>query len=139
MFKVKYDKSGLVEKFKARLVARGFTQRYGVDYTKTFAPVIKQASVRLLFVLAALFKCELRHLDFPQAYLKAKTDYDIYFELPDVLDIDTKKYVGKLLKGLYGLKQSGMLWHEEADKSLIALGLTRSQLDPCVYYHWAND
>ncbi|KAF0707421.1 hypothetical protein AaE_013609, partial [Aphanomyces astaci] len=136
VFKVKYDQGGNVDKFKARLVARGFSQRYGVDYSNTYAPVIKQASVRLIYVLAAIFKCEITHLDFPQAYLNAKTDFDIYIELPEGFDVDTKKYVGLLRKGLYGLKQSGMLWHEEADKALIALDFKRSQLDPCLYYHW---
>ncbi|KAH9104773.1 hypothetical protein AeMF1_019279 [Aphanomyces euteiches] len=48
VFKVKYDYTGQVDKFKARLVARGFTQRYGVDYSKTYSPVIKQASVRII-------------------------------------------------------------------------------------------
>jgi hypothetical protein len=134
VFKVKYDQAGQVDKFKARLVARGFTQRYGVDFSKTFAPVIKQASVRILFALAVWFNCAIHHLDFPQAYLKAATDFPIYFELPEAAGVNTDDHVGLLLKGLYGLKQSGMLWHELVDKTLLDLGLTRSQLDPCIYY-----
>jgi hypothetical protein len=138
VYKVKYDSVGQVEKFKARLVARGFTQRYGVDFSKTFAPVIKQASVRIIFAIAAYFKGVVRHLDFPQAYLKAETDYPILFELPASAGVNTATHVGRLLKGLYGLKQSGMLWHELADKTLIELGLTRSQLDPCIYFRRTN-
>ncbi|KAH9143587.1 hypothetical protein AeRB84_012433 [Aphanomyces euteiches] len=134
VYKIKYDREGQIDKFKARLVARGFTQRYGVEFSKTFAPVIKQASVRVIFALAATLKRTVRHLDFPQAYLKAETDYPILFELPTSSGVDTTTIVGRLLNGLYGLKQSGMLWHEEADKTLLEIGLIRSQLDPCVYY-----
>jgi hypothetical protein len=139
VFKVKYDSDGGIEKFKARLVARGFSQKYGVDYTNTFAPVIKQASVRLIFVLAAIFKCEIKHMDFPQAYLNAKTDHNVYMELPEGFGINTAEFVALLRKGLYGLKQSGMLWHEEADAALLALGFVRSQLDPCLYFAWDDD
>ncbi|KAH9086225.1 hypothetical protein LEN26_020320 [Aphanomyces euteiches] len=134
VFKVKYDYTGQVDKFKARLVARGFTQRYGVDYSKTYSPVIKQASVRIIFTLGAQFMCSVKHLDFPQAYLKAETDFPILFELPPSTGIDTQNHVGKLCKGLYGLKQSGMLWHELIDNTLLELNLIRSQLDPCIYF-----
>ncbi|KAH9163017.1 hypothetical protein LEN26_000680 [Aphanomyces euteiches] len=138
VFKIKYDKNHNIEKFKSRMVARGFTQIYGVDYSETFAPVIKHVSVRLIFTLSAVYKCDIRHLDFPQAYLNAKLDKPIYIELPEILKVDSKKYVGLLLKSLYGLKQSGRLWHEEADQALINLGLIRSQLDPCLYFCWTN-
>ncbi|KAH9078212.1 hypothetical protein Ae201684P_019303 [Aphanomyces euteiches] len=138
VYKVVYDQKGNIDKFKSRLVARGFTQRYGVDYSKTFASVIKQASVRLLFVLAAKYNCSVRHMDFPQAYLQAKSDHDIYFELPKELGVDTQKYVGKLIKSIYGLKQSGMLWNEEINGALLKFGFSRSKLDPCIYFLW-ND
>ena len=65
VFKVKYDHAGNVENSNHDWWLEVFPQRYGVDYSKTFAPVIRQASVRLIFTLASIFGCELKHFDFP--------------------------------------------------------------------------
>ncbi|KAH9095792.1 hypothetical protein LEN26_017693 [Aphanomyces euteiches] len=124
VFKVKYDSKGDVEKFKARLVARGFSQQYGVDYTETYSPVIKQQSVRLILALGTFFGEEIEHMDVPQAYVKAGQDTDIYMEIPAM--------------SLYGLKQSGRMWHTDIDATLLEIGLSKSLLDPCIYYNWST-
>ncbi len=96
VFKTKYTSTGEIERFKARLVARGFTQRFGHDYDETFAPVIKQQSVKLLFVVAATLKVELIHMDVPQAYVKALIDKVIYVEVPALVEGDSKTQVLQL-------------------------------------------
>lgn len=63
VFKLKYDSSGNFEKFKARLVARGFTQRFGLDYNETFSPVVRHSSLRILFSLAVNLNLEIDHLE----------------------------------------------------------------------------
>ena len=82
------------------------------------------------------FDIVIEYADVPQAYLQAGTDYQIHLQLPEELGIDTNKYIDRRLKSLYGLKQSGYLWHEEIDATMIALGLQRSKSDPCLYYVW---
>ncbi|KAH9106294.1 hypothetical protein AeMF1_018062 [Aphanomyces euteiches] len=138
VFKVKYDSEGEVEKFKARLVARGFSQRYGVDYSETYSPVIKQQSVRLLLALGVHFDVPLIHIDVPQAYVKAGLDTDIYMEIPAMVPGDPKTQALRLLKSLYGLKQSGRMWHEDIYSTLLELGMHKSKLDPCLYYCWTE-
>ncbi|KAF0733960.1 hypothetical protein Ae201684P_002426 [Aphanomyces euteiches] len=138
VFKVKYDSKGDVEKFKARLVARGFSQQYGVDYTETYSPVIKQQSVRLILALGTFFGEEIEHMDVPQAFVKAGLDTDIYVEIPAMVPGDPSTQAFKLLKSLYGLKQSGRMRHTDIDATLLEIGLSKSLLDPCIYYNWST-
>ncbi|KAF0727961.1 hypothetical protein Ae201684_014072 [Aphanomyces euteiches] len=138
VFKVKYDSERDVEKFKARLVARGFSQRYGVDYTETFSPVIKQQSVRLLLALGLRFNVDVIHMDVLQAYVKAGLDTEIYMEIPALVPGDPETQALRLLKSLYGLKQSGRMWHADIDATLLEIGLKKSLLDPCLYHSWSE-
>ncbi|KAH9095794.1 hypothetical protein LEN26_017695 [Aphanomyces euteiches] len=139
VFNIKYDSAGEIEKFKARLVARGLLQRYGVDYTETFSPVIQQQSVRLLLMLGLHFDVDVAHVDVPQAYVKAGLDTNIYMAIPDMVPGDPETQALRLLKSLYGIKQSGRMWHADIDATLVQLGLKKSKLDPCVYYHWTEE
>jgi len=135
-FRVKRGAGGEVIKYKARLVAKGFTQRYGIDYLETFAPVVKLTSLRIILALAAARDYEVDQTDIKSAYLLAKLDEDIYMDIPEGLrvDRDADKKVCKLLKGLYGLKQSGRMWNQEWDRHLVGTcGFTRSKDDHAVY------
>ena len=109
--------NGALTKHKARLVARGFTQVPGVDHSEAhlYAPVMRFESFRVLLTIAAWFDLDLRQFDVSAAYLHGEIDGEVYMEAPPGHgDGDT---VWKLLKGLYGLKQAGRIWHErlEAD------------------------
>ncbi|OQR85104.1 retrovirus-related Pol polyprotein from transposon TNT 1-94 [Achlya hypogyna] len=136
VYKIKFDNVGEVERFKARLVAQGFSQRYGVDFTETFSPVIRQPSVRVLLVLAAILDVPVLHLDVPQAYVKAKLDTTVYMSVPALVPGDPNTQALLLKKSLYGLKQSGRMWHEDINATLLTLGYQKSQLDPCLYHKW---
>jgi transposase InsO family protein len=83
IFKIKRDKDGNISKFKARLVAQGFTQVYGIDYAETYAPVARYSSIRLIIALAAHYDWELHQLDVKTAYLNGELDVPIYMRAPE--------------------------------------------------------
>ena len=96
------------------MVAKGFTQRYGIDYLETFAPVVKLTSLRIILALAAAHDYEVDQTDIKSAYLLAKLDEEIYMDIPEGLIVENPgRKVCKLLKGLYRLKQSARKWNPE--------------------------
>ena len=108
-FRVKREAGGEVIKYKAQLVAQGFTQRYGIDYLETYAPVAKLTSLRIILALAAARNYELDQTDIKRADHLAKLDEEIDMNIPEGLEVETGRKVCKLLKGLYGLKQWGRI------------------------------
>ena len=83
VFKAKHDANGNVIRFKARLVARGFSQAYGIDYFETFAPVAKLTTYRVIFALAALEQWEIHGMDVITAYFLGKLNEEIYMVQPE--------------------------------------------------------
>ena len=119
--------------YKGRIVVKGFTQKEGVDYFETFAPVARYKSFRLLFALATNLNYEMKHLDVPTAFLNADLEEDAYMEQPPgYTDGDSSK-VWKLLKSLYGTKQAPHNWNKELDQTLKSAKLTRCKADTCIY------
>ena len=131
------DTGKLTETAKGRLVARGFQQIEGIDYTETFAPVIKFTTIRMLLALVAHFDLELHQMDVVTAFLNGDLDEDIYMEQPEGYVISSKPksdFVCKLLKAVYGLKQAHRQWHAKIDDFLIGdLGFMTTRSDPCLY------
>ena len=135
VFKKKYLPSGLIDKYKARLVARGFTQQQGIDFEETFSPTLRYESLRLLFATAAVYGLQLWLLDVVSAYLNGDIDKEIFMRMPEGLPV-TDQNKGKclrLLKGLYGLKQSGRIWAEKFRECLCAFGFVAIQADQCIF------
>jgi hypothetical protein len=105
VFKIKQGANGEVERYKARLVARGFTQTYGVDYNETFAPVAKFTSIRCILALAALEDMEIHQMDMKTTFLNGELEEEIYMEKPQgFVHQGGEHLVCKLHKSLYGLK-----------------------------------
>ncbi|KAG2736889.1 hypothetical protein G9P44_000979 [Scheffersomyces stipitis] len=114
-------------KYKARLVVRGFQQRYGVDYKETFAPVIRSESVKLLLALAALYGKKVHQMDVSTAFLNGKIDLKIYMKQPSgYQDCSAFEKVCQLNKSLYGLKQAPLIWNETMNSFLEKIGFKRS-------------
>jgi len=114
VFKIKQGANGEVERYKARLVARGFTQTYGVDYNETFAPVAKFTSIRCILALAALEDMEIHQMDVKTAFLNGELEEEIYMEQPQgFMHQGAEHLVCKLHKSLYGLKQSPRAWNQK--------------------------
>ena len=113
----KHDKEGNVVKYKARLVARGFTQRPGLDYGETFSPVVRFETIRALLAMVASKKLKVRQLDVKGAYLNGILTQPIYMEQPIGFD-DGSGLVCLLIKSIYGLKQAGRVWNIEFDRAI---------------------
>lgn len=95
-------------KYKARYVAKGYSQKMGVDYEETFSPTANLTSIRVLMQKAAQDNQVLHQMDVKTAYLHAPIDCEIFMERPEGFEVKTRKdLVYKLNKSLYGLKQSG--------------------------------
>lgn len=135
VFKAKHDANGNIVRFKARLVARGFSQAYGVDYFETYAPVAKLTTYRTIFALAALEQWEIHGMDVITAYLLGKLNEEIYMMQPEgFVRMGMKRnMVCRLLRSLYGLKQAARVWNQKIHAFLIKLGFVRSNADPCLY------
>lgn len=103
VYKIKYSLNGEIDRYKARLVVRGVTQEYGVDYNETFSPVVKFSSLRTILAIAAALNLKLKQFDVKTAFLHSDLDEEIYMKQPKGFDDGTNK-VCRLMKSLYGLK-----------------------------------
>jgi len=123
-------------KYKARVVARGFSQREGVDYNEIFSPVVRHTSIRVLLAIVAHQDLELEQLDVKTAFLHGELEEEIYMSQPEGFQVPGKEdHVCRLKKSLYGLKQSPRQWYKRFDNFMQQLGYIRSPYDCCVYYN----
>ena len=136
VFKIKRDNNNQPERFKARLVAKGYDQEIGIDYYETFAPVIKQQSLRLLLAIAINENLIIHHVDISTAFLNGLLDEDVYIEIPEGLKHNyLKNEVFKLKKALYGLKQASRTWNRTLVKYLQELQFKHLKMDTCIFYN----
>jgi hypothetical protein len=129
------------EQFKARFVAKGYSQIQGIDYNDTFAPTARMASIRLLMQVAIQYDLIVHQMDVKTAYLNAPIDCEIFVEQPEGFEVKSPagKLACKLNKSLYGLKQSGRNWNCLLHTFIVDKGFSRSDVDNCVYYKHDND
>ena len=132
VFVKKFDEQGQVEKFKARLVVKGYNQIYGIDFKDTFSPVTTYTTVRVLLAIAAQFGMKVKQLDVKTAFLHGEIDTVIYVKQPEGCHDGTDK-VWLLHKSLYGLKQSPRLWHQKVKQVLAKFDLQPTLSDPCCF------
>jgi transposase InsO family protein len=112
IFKVKHDANGVIQKHKARWVAKGYSQQEGIDYNDTFAPVVRLENMRLLIAYATQHNLEIDQMDIDSAFLQATLQDEIYVAQPQGFVSTTHPhYVCKLNKSLYGLKQAPLEWN----------------------------
>ena len=113
VFTVKYKADGTVKWYKVRLVAKGFTQAYDIDYTETFAPVAKLNTIQVLLSLAGNLDWPLHQFDINNAFLNGELEEEVFMILPPgFCKEEEKTRVCKLKKSLYGLKQSPRAWFD---------------------------
>jgi hypothetical protein len=121
--------------FRARLVAKGFTQIFGIDYDETFSPVARFESLRLLLALAALEDWEIYQMDVKSAFLNGLLDEEIYMEQPQgFVDPHHPHKVCLLKKAIYRLKQASRAWNQQFHGVLLDLGFTWTRSDAGVYH-----
>ena len=125
--------------FKARLVIRGFLQRYGIDFMETFAPTASLAAFRLLVAISVFNGWSLRNLDIITAFLNGNVDTEIYMGVPEGMDIDPKKFVLKLRRSLYGLKQAPSIWWERMRNFLLKSGFHCCEAERAIFVRNHNN
>ena len=130
VYKIKRTPDGAPERYKARLCAKGFSQREGIDFNETFSPVVRYDSVRVLLALAAQNDYEISQFDIKTAFLHGELEEEIYMDLPEGM---SGSQVCKLNKSLYGLKQAPRCWNKKFNDFLLTFNFTQSNADKCVY------
>lgn len=116
---------------KARLVARGFAQREGIDFFETFSPCPSVTSIRLLAAIACELGWDLCHFDAEQAFVQSKLDEVVFVRLPPGCGVLSGKIV-RLRKSLYGLRQASRTWHHHLMRGMKSLGFESCAADACV-------
>lgn len=134
VYKVKKDASGKIQKYKARLVAQGFSQKFGTDYDEVFAPVSRQSTFRILLAMAAYADESVYHFDAKTAFLNGDLEETIFMrQPPGFVKEGEEKKVCSLKKSIYGLKQSARVWNRALNAVLVDAGFIQSTWDQCLY------
>ena len=134
MFRLKNKADGTIDRYKARLVARGFSQQPGVDFDETYSPVVHKTSLRALLSYGFSRNMVIHQMDVVTAFLNGKLAEDIYMTLPEgFVSPSNEHFVCKLKRSLYGLKQSPRCWNQVLDEHLKTLGFSQSSAVRCVY------
>ena len=138
MFKVKYHPDGLVARFKARLVAQGFSQIPGIDFAETFAPTVRRELLRIYLAVCLFLNLIIHQVDIVGAYLESDlsdNELSIFMKLPPGMHQLRQVREGlfyRLLRSLYDLKQSGRLWNQNVITFFTSIGFRQLNGDPSI-------
>ena len=121
------------------MVAQGFSQIPGLDFNETYSPTICFTSIRLILALTCKYNLNLRHIDIKGAYLNEKLEEDVYMRQPQgFIKQGEEHLICKLRKSLYGLKQSGRVWHNTLKGELMRLGFKPGDADPTIFFQYGD-
>jgi hypothetical protein len=140
VFVRKRNEKNEIIRYKARLVAQGFSQRPDIDYEETYSPVMDAITFRFLISLVVIENLDMRLMDVVTAYLYGSLDNDIYMKIPEGYKMpeaynskSRNMYSIKLQRSLYGLKQSGRMWYNRLSEYLLKEGFENNPICPCVF------
>ncbi|KAL0537426.1 hypothetical protein IC582_026404 [Cucumis melo] len=134
IYKRKRDSIRKVQTFKARLVAKRYTQREGVDYEETFSPVAMLKSVRIRLSIATFYDYEIWQMDVKTAFLNGNLEESIFMSQPEgFITEGQEQKVCKLNRSIYGLKQASRSWNIRFDTAIKSYGFDQNVDEPCVY------
>ena len=131
VFKKKFGTDGSVN-YKARLVAQGYSQKFGIDFDDVFAPVVRQVTFKTFLSIAGKNKYVIKQFDVSSAFLNGTIDKDVYMRQPEGFKSKANA-VCQLKKSLYGLKQSAKIWNDHIDNVLNDIGFENCKADKCLY------
>jgi hypothetical protein len=135
VYKIKHAADRSVDKYKARFVARGFSQKEGEDYDETFSLVARYTSIITIISLATSMGWNLHQMDVKTALLNGAIEEEVYIEQPQGFEVHSRDtHICRLKKALYGLKQAPRAWYARMDNYLTRLGFSKSHADPNLYY-----
>ena len=140
IFKIKRNADGSINKYKSRLVAKGYIQRHGIDFEEVFARVAHMETVRFLIALAASKGWEIHHLDVKTAFLNGDLKEIVYVKQPEGFEVKgEEEKIYKLNKALYGLRQAPRAWNERLNKVLEQIKFKRCSKEPALYRKQEGD
>jgi len=136
LFKHKFNADGSLERYKARWVLRGFSQRPGIDFDETFSPVVKPATVRTVLSLALSQNWPIHQFDVKNAFLHGTLTETVYCAQPSGFEDSTHPdFVCRLNKSLYGLKQAPRAWYSRFATHLLSLGFVEAKTDTSLFVY----
>jgi len=133
VYKVKFTADDTVERYKERLVAKGYNQMEGLNYQDTFSPVVKMVKSVLSIDVASHW--HIHQMDVYNAFLQGDLNEEVYMSLPEGFSSqgETSGMVCRLVKSLYGLKQASRQWNVKLTDALIDFGFNQSSLDHSLF------
>jgi len=154
VFVEKLNDQNQITRLKSRCTIKGYAQRQGIDFDKTYSPVVRTTTLRILFAFAAINNLKLSQMDVDTAFLNAKfADDEVLYVEPMIgyqarfkklctshgLDSNNKNVKLRLKKALYGLKQAPLAWNRELDTYLKEIGFRPFESEPCLYVKYVGD
>ena len=136
----KHNEKNEIIRYKARLMAQGFSQRLDIDYEETYSPIMDAITFRFLISLVIIKNLDMRLMDVVTTYLYGSLDNDIYMKIPEGYKMpeaynskSRNMYSIKLQRSLYGLKQSGRMWYNQLSEYLLKEGFENNPISPCIF------
>lgn len=131
VYRIKYQASGAIERYKVRLVAKGYNQIEGIDYQETFSPTAKLTTLRCLLTVVVARHWYIHQLDVQNAFLHGDLHEAVYMEPPPGLPIrrQGEKLACRLNKSLYGLKKASRNWFSTFSNTIQKFGYQQSKAD----------
>jgi hypothetical protein len=134
VYRIKHNANNEFERFRARIVAKGFSQKLHIDFEKTYAPVVRIDSIRQLFAIVAFYNLHMVHADVNTAFINGESDVELYLQqIPCFID---ERYPNKVLRikhSLYGMKQACRIWYLLLCKTIMDFGFKRLISDQCIF------
>lgn len=134
VYKTKLNERGEIDKHKARLVVKGYKQRFGIDYKEVFAPVIRLETIRLVLALSAQEGWRVHQMDVKSAFLNGTLNDEVYIDQPvGYVKKGQERKVCRLKKALYGLKQAPRAWYSRIDNYFSQNGFKKCTQEHTLY------